>query len=216
MGLLAALLVAFFTMTPVLAQSDDAFLAAARANDVAALTSLLDAGQDIEVRDADKRTALLIATRERATEAALLLIARGADVNAKDGIDDTPFLYAGAEGRTEILTAILAAGAKLDDTNRYGGTALIPAAEKGHPENVRLLIAAGVDPDHINRLGWTALLEAIVLSDGGPVHQQIVAALIEGGADLNIADGQGVTPLAHARERGYREIAEMLEAAGAR
>lgn len=158
----------------------------------------------------------MVATHANAVEAARLLIEAGTDVNAKDAIEDTPYLFAGAEGRTEILKLILANGANLSDTNRFGGTALIPAAEKGHPDNVRLLLAAGVDPDHINRLGWTALLEAVVLSDGGPVHQEIVQLLIEGGADVNIADGNGITSLAHARAKGFTEIAKLLEGAGAR
>lgn len=197
--------------------ADDAdFLAAATEGDLATLNRLVDAGQAIEARDGSGRTALMLATRADKVEAARLLIGRGADVNAKDDIQDTPYLYAGAEGRTEILKLTLAAGANLKDTNRYGGTALIPAAEKGHPDNVRLLLEAGVDPDHINGLGWTALLEAVVLTDGGPVHQRIVQMLIEGGADVNIADREGVTPLAHARARGFAEIADLLEAAGAR
>jgi ankyrin repeat protein len=214
--LLAAIALTFLAMTAALAQDDGAFLAAAAAGDVVALTRLLDAGQDIEVRDGNARTALMLATRANAIDAAKLLIVRGADGNAKDAIEDTPYLYAGAEGRTEILSAILAAGANLRDTNRYGGTALIPAAEKGHLDNVRLLLAAGVDPDHINRLGWTALLEAIILSDGGPVHQAIVETLIAGGADVNLADAEKVTPLEHARQRGYRNMVALLEAAGAR
>lgn len=171
-------------------------------------------GQSAESRDPEGRTPLLQAVRANDIAAALALIAAGVDVNAKDSIADTPFLYAGAEGRTEILKAILAAGASLADTNRYGGTALIPAAEKGHLDNVKLLLAAGVDVDHVNRLGWTALLEAVMLSDGGPVHQQIVAALIAGGADVNLGDADGVTPLAHARARGYAEIARLLQQAG--
>ena len=56
-----------------------------------------------------------------------------------------------------------------------------------------------VDVDHVNRLGWTALLEAILLSDGGPRHQEIVRLLIEHGADVDLADGDSVRPLAHAR-----------------
>lgn len=195
---------------------DQAFLAAARDNDAAALTHLLAAGQSVDVRDSGGRTALLLATHANAVEAARVLIEAGADVNAKDDIKDTPYLYAGAEGRTEILKLLLAAGADLRDTNRFGGTALIPAAEKGHPENVRLLLAAGVDPNHVNGLGWTALLEAVILTDGGPVYQEIVADLIRGGADVNLADADGVTPLAHARARGYAEIGKLLEAAGAK
>ena len=73
-----------------------------------------------------------------------------------------------------------------------------------------------VDIDHVNRLGWTALLEAIVLADGGPAHQAVVDLLIEHGADLDIADKDGVRPLAHARPRGQTAIAAALEAAGAR
>ena len=52
-------------------------------------------------------------------------------------------------------------------------------------------------------LGWTALLEAIILTDGGPVHQEIVKLLIEGDADVNIADFDGITPLQHAQRMGY-------------
>jgi ankyrin repeat protein len=116
----------------------------------------------------------------------------------------------------EILRATLAAGADLKSTNRYGGTALIPAAERGHVEAVATLIAAGVDVDHINTLQWTALLEAIILSDGGPRHVQIVRQLIAGKADVNLPDGEGTTPLQHARQRGYRQIEALLLAAGAR
>ena len=112
----------------------------------------------------------------------------------------------------------LAHGADLKSTNRYGGTALIPAAERGHVETVRTLIEAGVDLDHVNRLGWTALLEAIVLSDGGEKHQQIVRLLVNAGANVNLADGAGVTPLQHARERGYsyQAIEAILSSAPAR
>ena len=123
------------------------------------------------------------------------LIAAGADVNAKDDIEDSPYLYAGAEGRIEILKMTLAAGADLKSTNRYGGTALIPAAHHGHPEAVRILLATAIDKDHVNRLGWTALLEAVILGDGGPVHTEIVRLLVEAGANVNLADREGVTPL---------------------
>jgi uncharacterized protein len=175
------------------------------------------ADTELETVDGDGRTPLLIATRANDVEAARALIAAGADVNAKDRISDTPFLYAGAEGRLEILRLILATGkANLADTNRYGGNALIPAAHHGHPETVRELLKTKIAVDHVNRLGWTALLETIILTDGGPVHQDILAQLIAAGADVNLADGEGVSPLTHARQRGYAEMIQMLEKAGAR
>ena len=50
---------------------------------------------------------------------------------------------------------------------------------------------------------------------GGPAHQHIVSQLIDAGADLNLPDKQGVTPLHHAQQRGQRVIAQLLRAAGA-
>ena len=173
-------------------------------------------GASINVRDNRGRTALLIATHANNVEMARLLIGAGADVNAKDHIEDSPYLYAGAEGRNEILRMTLEAGANLRSTNRYGGTALIPAAHHGHVETVAILLRTAVDKDHVNKLGWTALLEAVVLGDGGPTYARIVQMLVKAGANPNIADREGITPLAHARTRNLTEIARILEAAGAR
>lgn len=187
---------------------------AAAGNDVAAIRTLLSQGADIEARDDRGRTALLVATHANRIDAAAALIEAGADVNAKDDINDSAYLYAGARGLIEILKLTLTHGADLKSTNRYGGTALIPAAERGHVEAVELLIAAGVDVDHVNNLGWTALLEAIILADGGPRHVEIVRQLLKAGANPRLADGDGVTPLQHARQRGYDAMVELLQAAG--
>lgn len=174
------------------------------------------AGADLEARDASGRTPLLLATREDRVAVARRLIEAGADVNAKDAIQDTPYLYAAAEGRLHILELTLAHGANLRDTNRFGGTGLIPAAHHGHVEVVRRLLRTDIEVDHVNNLGWTALLEAVILGDGGPMHAEIVRLLLEAGADPHLADGNGVTPLAHAERRGYEAIARLLRtAAGA-
>jgi ankyrin repeat protein len=60
------------------------------------------------------------------------------------------------------------------------------------------------------------LLEAITLGGGDRRHTDVVCLLVEAGADVDRADGEGVTPLAHARDRGYDEMAAILERAGAR
>ncbi|MFN4160634.1 MAG: ankyrin repeat domain-containing protein [Stenotrophomonas sp.] len=204
-------------VTPVSAASlDERLHRAAEKGDASAVRTLLGHGAQVDARGAGKVTPLLSATHHNHVEAALALIQAGADVNAKDAIQDSPYLYAGARGHIEILRATLAAGADLKSTNRYGGTALIPAAERGHVEAVATLIAAGVHVDHVNTLKWTALLEAIILADGGARHVEIVRQLIAAGADVNLPDGEGVSPLQHARQRGYREMEVLLLAAGAR
>jgi uncharacterized protein len=203
----------------VLAQAvPPALIAAAERGDVDTLRRLLDAGAPINARDARGRNAVLAATQGGREAAARLLIERGADVNAQDEISDSAFLLAGARGHTGIVRAALAATPRPDLTvlNRYGGTALIPACHYGHVETVRVLLTTPISVNHVNRLGWSALLEAILLGDGGPAHTEIVRLLLAHKADPNLADSQGVTPLAHAVQRGQREIAQALRAAGAR
>lgn len=194
----------------------DTLLQAAARGDAAAVRRLVGAGAALEARDERGRTALLVATDANAVEVARLLIAAGADVNAKDGQADSPYLLAGARGRVEILRATLAAGADLKSTNRYGGTALTPACHYGHVEAVRVLLRTRIELNHVNRLGWTCLLEAVILGDGGPRHQEIVRLVTAAGADPNLADTQGVSPLAHARARGQGKVVELLVKAGAR
>lgn len=219
MALRCWMVIGMFTgvVPPISAASlDERLHRAAEKGDAATVRTLLGQGASVDARNAAKATPLLVATHHNHVEAARALIQAGADVNAKDAIQDSPYLYAGARGHLDILRATLAAGADLESTNRYGGTALIPAAERGHVEAVATLIAAGVDVDHVNNLQWTALLEAIILSDGGPRHVQIVRQLIAAKADVNLPDGEGTTPLQHARQRGYRQIEALLLAAGAR
>ena len=189
---------------------------AVTSGDLETIRQLVAKGAPINGRDASGRTPLMAATHANEVEAFRLLLELGADVDLQDDMLDNPFLYAGAEGLLEILKLANEAGADPAIRNRYGGVAIIPAAEKGHLDNVRYLLReSSVDVNHVNDLGWTALLEAIILTDGSPVFQEIISELITHGADVNLPDGDGVSPLAHARDRGYREIQTMLEQHGA-
>ena len=190
---------------------------AAQENDVTTLQKLIREGVNIEANDAKRRTALMIATHQQNNEAAKVLIDAGADVNALDDLHDSPFLYAGASGYTKIVSYCLQHGADFTVFNRYNGTALIPACERGHVETVKELLKRKDFPiNHVNRLGWTALLEAIILSDGGPAHVQIVQLLVNAGCNVNIADKDGKTPLTHARNKDFAPIVAILEKAGAK
>ena len=140
----------------------------------------------------------------------------GASPNVQAANEDTPWLLAGASGRTAILAAMIPHAPDLSIRNRFGGNALIPACEQGHVETVELLLKTPIQVDHVNRLGWTCLLEVVLLGDGGKRHQEVAQMVLSAGADPNLADGQGVTPLAHAVTRGQTEIAAIIRAAGGR
>ena len=188
--------------------------AAAHKGDLAALRQLIAAKADLNVRDPYGRTPLHVATFARQREAIRLLAAAGADLNLleRDRYDTVTIASVADDEDTLRLLLSLGASAK-QVTSRYDGTALIAAAHLGHDGVVRQLIAAGAPLDHVNNLHWTAAIEAVVLGDGGPRHQATLRALIEAGANLQLADRHGNTPLLLARQRGYKEMAEMLEAA---
>ena len=203
------------SFTSAQAQSE-ALIAAAAAGRAEEVAQLVRSGAPLEARDAQGRSALLRAVAENHVGVAKTLLEAGASPNTQAANRDTPWLLAGALGRAEIIAAMLPHRPDLSIRNRFGGNALIPACERGHVEAVQVLLRSGIDLDHVNDLGWTCLLEIVILGDGGPRHQQVAKLVLDAGADPNLADRNGVTPLAHARQRGQQAVARLIEQAGGR
>lgn len=197
--------------------TDSELFAAVNAKDAAKVLALVKQGAHLNPQDSEGRTPAMVATYNNDFATAKVLIEAGANVNIRDKMINNPFLYAGAEGYLDILKLTVEHGANSTLLNRFGGTALIPAGEHGHVEVIKYLLEnTKIDVNHINNPGWTALLEAIILNNGGPRQQQAVQLLVDHGANVNIADKGGITPLQHARAKGFTEIARILEKAGAR
>ena len=191
--------------------------AAAAKGDTAEIERLLAAGQNVNAQDAHSRTPLHVAAHFGHQAAAQALLKGGANPNALDAQKYDIVTIVAVTNDVAMLKLALAGGTNPKAiTSPYDGTALIAAAHLGHAEVVRVLIAAGAPLDHVNNLGWTALMELIVLGNGGKQHTDTLEALVKAGANLNIADRQGVTPLGHAKSRGYGAMVRILEAAGAR
>ena len=190
--------------------------AAAARGDVAEVGRAIAARVPLDDKDAQGQTALLLAVAGGYTAVAKALIEAGASINAVAVNKDTPWLLAGAEGRAEILKLMVPKGPDLALRNRFGGNALIPACERGHVEATQVLLTAKIDLNHVNNLGWTCLLEIVVLGNGSARHTKVAELVLAAGTDPNIADRDGVTPLTHARRRGFTEIARMIAAKGGR
>jgi ankyrin repeat protein len=192
--------------------------AAAQRGDIAGIQRLAAASPAaLAARDGHGRTPLHVATFARQREAIKALAAAGADLGLLENDRYDAVTIAAVADDEETLRVLLALGASAKlVTSRYDGTALIAAAHLGHDGVVRQLIAAGAPLDHVNNLHWTAAIEAVVLGDGGPRHQATLKALIDARANLQLADRNGRTPLALARERGYAAMERMLVDAGAR
>ncbi len=190
--------------------AEDRLLAAAADGDADGVALALRNEANIEVRDGNERTALLVAATNDRVPIARLLVALGADPDALDDRHDTPWLVTGVTGSVQMLEALLPADPDLTIRNRFGGISVIPASERGHVDYVRRVVQTDIDVNHVNDLGWTALLEAVILGDGSAPYQEIVRILLDAGADLAIADGEGVTAVEHATDAGQDEVARIL------
>ena len=224
--LVAACLLATMAAAPALAQlapsaaevsGYSGLHAAAQRGEVAVIEQLAAASAAIDSRDRHGRTPLHVATFAGQRAAIRALVQAGANINLLENDRYDAVTIAAVADDEETLRLLLSLGANAKQvTSRYDGTALIAAAHLGHDGVVRQLIAAGAPLDHVNNLHWTALIESIVLGNGGVRHQATLRALVAAGANLQLSDRQGATPLQLARSRGFVEMVRVLEAAGAR
>jgi uncharacterized protein len=203
--------------TPTEAAAFTGLHAAAQKGDVAQIEKLVAAKADLNARAGHGRTPVHVAAFARQREALKALAKAGADLNLleNDRYDGVTIASVADDEETLRVLLELGASAKLT-TSRYDGTALIAAAHLGHDGVVRQLIKAGAPLDHVNNLHWTAAIEAVVLGDGGKRHQASLKALVDAGANLQLKDRTGATPLQLARSRGYGEMEKLLESTGAR
>lgn len=214
--LLAVLLGVAMTSAAATQDLGGALRQAASSGNAAEVKRLLAARAPIDAVDHSGQSPLLLAVASGHAAVARSLIEAGADINRQAANKDTPWLLAGARGHAEILEAMLRGKPDLSIRNRFGGNALIPACERAHVEAVNVLLRSPIDVNHVNDLGWTCLLEIVILGDGGPRHVEVTRLVLAAGANPNIADRDGVSPLAHAKQHRFAEIARLIEQAGGR
>ena len=188
--------------------------AAASTGDLAALERLIAARADLDARDSYGRTPVHVATFARQKDAIRMLARAGAALDLLENDRYDAVTIAAVADDEDTMRVLLSLGASAKQvTSRYDGTALIAAAHLGHDGVVKQLIAAGAPLDHVNNLHWTAVIESIMLGNGGPRHVETLRALVTAGASIRITDRQGLTPLALAEARGYREMVDILQKA---
>ena len=167
---------------------------------------------EVDVNHAENNgyTALHIAVQQQFPDVVCLLIDAGADIEVKSKVGRSPLLLASTTGHLDIVKMLVEAGAGVcvSDSHRY--TCLIIASGSGHTETVRYLVGLkDVDVNHTN-CGHTALHFAVMRN-----HPGVVEVLFEAGADIEVKDEEGSSPLLLACTTGHLDIVKMLVEAGA-
>jgi ankyrin repeat protein len=172
---------------------------AATNGDADAIRMLLEAGADPNTTTADGETVLMTAARTGRVEAARALIVRGAKVNGAEGwMGETALMWAAAEGHADMVTLLAEAGA---DLNARATSLEFPKITFNGSTMVSTPLPRG---------GMTALL--LAAREGSLAGTR---ALADAGADLNIADRDGTTPLIMAIVNRHNDVAGLLIEKGA-
>jgi ankyrin repeat protein len=203
---------------------------AAHLGHVELATRLIKAGADVNARNDYGSTPMQeAATRGDAALLKLLLKAR-ADVESPNDEGETALMAVARTGNVEAARLLLKAGAKVNAVEQWRGqTALMWAAAQGNPDMVRLLLKSGAKPDTISTVrdwqrkvtaeprpqnrppgGFTALL--LAAREGCAA---CATALVQGGADINLANPENITPLLMAILNARFDVAKGLIEAGA-
>ena len=188
----------------------EAFYAAIRANDLAALRSLVANGADPNAADPrGGSTPLMHAAMVGSSEAMTLLVDRKANVNAVNDAGLTALMMAVTD--IDKVRVLLDRGADVNAASKRGRTALMLAAASDNSASiVRLLMARGANPKAVDVMKGTALHQAVRGGDNDTIRM-----LIDAGLGVNDTDFAGFTPLIGAAFTGSVAAAKLLIAKGA-
>ena len=165
---------------------------------------LLDAGADVNVKNALGSTPLLEVVRFTSDEKiAEALLNAGANVNAQHQFGQTALMVAAEDGTEKIVEVLINAGADLNIRDEHGTTVLMYAARNFQTaEIVESLLNYEVDIDARDESGYTALMHA---AERGTAEN--IKVLLAAGADLNVRDMRGATALmSAANSRSAKEL----------
>jgi ankyrin repeat protein len=190
---------------------DTRLVDAVKHRDEKAFAALMRTRVDVNATQPDGATALAWAIHLGEVRMADALLNAGANINTADEYGETPLTLAAANGDAGLVQRLLDAGASPLAARWNGETVVMIAAGTGSLAAVRQLARGGADVNAAEpRGGQTALMWAA--AEG---HGDVVAGLIELGANVDAVSKAGFTPLVFAVIKNDAPSIKTLLAAGA-
>ncbi|XP_048361691.1 fibronectin type 3 and ankyrin repeat domains protein 1 isoform X1 [Sphaerodactylus townsendi] len=157
-------------------------------------------------------TALMVASQKGFTRLVEILVANGAEVNKKNSSGKDSLMIACFSGHLDIVQYLRSQGASWESKDLGGCTAMHWAADGGHFDVVQWMIEDGCKVDVKDTgLEWTPLMRVCAISG----KSDVATLLIEAGADVNLKDKDGKTPLMVAVLNNHEEVVQTLLEKGA-
>lgn len=136
------------------------------------------------------------------------VLEQGASVTARDEGGNTPLIWAAQYANLDVMRLLVERGAEINATNQRGASPLMRASYDAG--KVTWLLAHGADAKARSGLGNSALLLASRTANSS----RAVKALLDSGAELDVTNVFGVTPLIAASAGGDVETVRLLVARG--
>jgi ankyrin repeat protein len=131
-------------------------------------------------------------------------------VDAIGGYYRTPAVAALAGRHFQLAQMLYRNGCSVDPRGDMKMSPLHSAADYGDLEMVEVLLNCGVDVNAQTEYGSTVLLYALWEQAGPPTNLGVVRSLLDHGADPNVGNKSGTTPLHQASQSGTIEIVRLL------
>ncbi|XP_074987120.1 fibronectin type 3 and ankyrin repeat domains protein 1 isoform X4 [Caretta caretta] len=182
-------------------------------NDVEAVLNILQGGHvKVDVPDKLGFTALMVASQKGYDRLAKILVQNGTDVNQKNGSGKDSLMLACFAGHLDIVKYLREQGASWEVRDLGGCSALHWAVDGGHCDVIEWMINDGCQVDTKDTvLEWTPLMRVSAVTG----NKDVASLLIEAGADVNMKDKDGKTPLMVAVLNNHEELIQLLLDKGA-
>ena len=206
------------------------------------VSSLIQAGADVNMKTIDGLTSLIISVENESAEFVKLLVDAGADVNLRNDWGHTALMKATEKNNQAGIDILLNSGADVNTADNGGCTVLMKSVSLA-PEYVKCFIDKGADVNATDCYGYSPFMHAakdgnldalkklrhlnkninqqsklgstavIFAAENG--HGDCVNYLVESGADVNIQNRAGATALHRSAAMSHVLCVNELIKAGA-